>query len=106
VTARKPQVVSGTSWWDLHGLDAGTGENGVERGGELAGAVADEEPDGGSAVVDVNQQVASLLGGPGSSRMAGCPEDVHVAASHLEGEEHVDPLQCQSAVAWCSSVAG
>ena len=59
-------------------------------------AVADEEPDGGSAVVDVHQQVAGLLGGPGSSRMAGCPEDVHVAASHLEGEEHVDPLQCQS----------
>ena len=35
-------VRSGTSWWDLHGLDAGAGENGVERGGELAGAIADQ----------------------------------------------------------------
>ena len=57
-------VGSGTSWWDLHGLDAGAGENGVERGGELAGAVADEEPEDGSAVVEVHQQVAGLLGGP------------------------------------------
>ena len=32
-------VGAGTSWWDLHGLDAGAGENGVERGGELTGTV-------------------------------------------------------------------
>jgi hypothetical protein len=66
-------VRSGTSWWDLHGLDAGAGENGVERGGELAVAVADQEPEGGDTVVEVHQQIASLLGRPGSSRMASAP---------------------------------
>jgi len=35
-------VRSRTSWRDLHGLDAGADEDSVERGGELAGAVADE----------------------------------------------------------------
>jgi hypothetical protein len=30
-------VRSRASRWDLHGLDAGAGENDVERGGELAG---------------------------------------------------------------------
>src|SRR5829696_735410 len=72
-------VRSRASWWDLHGVDFGAGENGVERGGELAGAVADEEPEAGSAVVEVHQQVAGLMGGPGSGRVAGRPEDVQVA---------------------------
>ena len=67
-------------------------------GGELAGAVADEEPEGGGAVVEVHQQVAGLLGGPGSGRMAGRAEDVHVAAADFEGEEHVDPFQGDRAV--------
>jgi hypothetical protein len=59
-------VRPGTSWWDLHGVDACVGQDGVERGGELAGSVADEEPEGGGAVVEVDQQVAGLLGGPSS----------------------------------------
>ena len=36
-------VRSRTSRWDLHGVDPGAGDDGVERGGELAGAVAHEE---------------------------------------------------------------
>ena len=54
------------------------GQDGVERPGELAGSVADEESKGGGAVVEVHQEVAGLLGGPGSSRMARRREDVHV----------------------------
>src|SRR5215203_2268185 len=91
-------VRSRTSRWDLHGVDPGAGEDGVERGGELAGAVADEEPEGGGALVEVHQQVAGLLGGPGSRRVARCPEDVYVAAANLKCEEHVDPLQSDRAV--------
>src|SRR5215203_741403 len=69
-------VRSRTSRWDLHRMDALTSQDSVERGGELAGAVADEEPGGGGALVEVHQQIAGLLGGPRSGRMAGCPEDV------------------------------
>ena len=39
-------------WQDLHDVDARTGNNVVEGVGELAGAVAHEEPDGGGAVVE------------------------------------------------------
>src|SRR4029453_7289954 len=55
-------VRSRTARWDLHGVDAGVGEDGVERGGELAGAVADEEPEEDGAFVEVHLQVAGLLG--------------------------------------------
>jgi hypothetical protein len=71
---------------DLHDVDPRAGQDGVERGGELAGAVADEEPDGGGAVVEVHEQVPGLLGGPGPGRMAGRSEDVQrprVAAAVL-----------------------
>ena len=40
-------VRSRTSRWDLHRMDALTSQDSVERGGELAGAVADEEPEPG-----------------------------------------------------------
>ena len=79
-------VRSRTSRRDLHGVDADVSQDGVERGGELAGSVADEEPEGGGAVVEVHQQVAGLLGGPGSGWMACRPEDVHVAAADFGGE--------------------
>ena len=52
----------------------------------------------GGAVVEVHQQVAGLLGGPGSGRVAGRPEDVDVAAADFQGEEHVDPFQGDRAV--------
>src|SRR3977135_811653 len=60
-------------------VDACAGENGVERRGELAGAVANEEPECAGAVVEVHQQVAGLLGSPRAGRMAGRAEDVQVA---------------------------
>jgi hypothetical protein len=82
-----------TSRWDLHGVDAGAGHDSVERGGELACSVADEEPEGGGTVVEVHQQIAGLLGGPCSGRVAGRPQDVHVAGRDLEGEEDVDPFE-------------
>ena len=42
----------------------------------LAGPVADREPEVRSAVTEVHEQVASLLGGPGAVRVAGDPGDV------------------------------
>ncbi|WP_238598097.1 hypothetical protein [Saccharothrix sp. ALI-22-I] len=48
-------VGSRTPWWDLHDLDAGVGEDRVERGGELAGPVSDEEPEVVGAVAEVHE---------------------------------------------------
>jgi len=64
---------------DLHGLDAGGGEDRVERIGELPGAVADQEAETGGAFPEVYQEVADLLHGPGAVRMGGDPEDMNVA---------------------------
>ena len=76
----------------LDHLDACAGEDGVERGGEFGVAVADEESEGGGAVVEVHQEVPGVLA-PGSGRMAGGAEDVDVAAADFQGEEDVDPFQ-------------
>jgi hypothetical protein len=83
---------------NLHDVDVRAGQDSIERGGELAGAVADEEPEGGGAVVEVHQQVAGLLGGPFSTRMARRPQDVDVAVADFQDEEDVDPLQGHGAV--------
>ncbi len=77
---------------DLHGVDPRAGQGGVERRGELGGAVSDEEAELLGVVVEVQQQVAGLLRGPGSGRVAGRSEDVHVAAVDFQGEEHIDPF--------------
>ena len=45
--------------------DVDGGEDGVEGGGELGVAVADEEPEASTGVVEVHEQVAGLLGQPG-----------------------------------------
>jgi hypothetical protein len=50
-------VRSRAAWRDLHGVDARVGQDGVERGGELAGPVADEEAECGGMAVEVHQQV-------------------------------------------------
>jgi hypothetical protein len=92
------QFALGQKWRDPHGVDPGSGKDSVERGGELAGAVADEEPEGGSAVVKIHQQVAGLPGCPGSGRVGGGAEDMHVAAANFDGEEDVDPFQSDRAI--------
>ena len=58
---------------DLDDLDADAGQCRVERFGQLARAVADQEPEVGGAVAEVHQQVADLLGGPGPSGCAVTP---------------------------------
>ena len=73
---RRAAVRARASGRDLHGLDAGPGQDRVERFGELPGPVADREPEVRSAVTEVHEQVASLLGGPGAVRLAGDAGDV------------------------------
>ncbi len=94
-------VCSRTARWDLQGVDVGAGQDRVERCGELASAIADEESEGGGAAVGVYQQVAGLLGGPGPGRVAGRTEDVHVVAADFQGEEDVDPVGAENPVTSC-----
>jgi hypothetical protein len=91
-------VRSRAARWNLDNVYAGARQDSVEGGGVLAGAVADEEPEGGGALVEIHQEVTGLLGGPGPGRMTGRPQDVHIAVASFEGEEHVDPFEGDGAV--------
>jgi hypothetical protein len=72
---------------DLHHLDSGTGQHGVEPGGELPGPVPDEEPEPGGVLAEVHQQVPRLLHGPCAVRVRGHAEDMHVAGAHLDQKD-------------------
>ena len=71
----------------------GAGEDGVERGGELAVPVADQEPEPIAAIAEVHQQVAGLLGDPGAGGVGGDPRDVHAAAVVFDDDEDVEAAQ-------------
>ena len=73
--------------------DVGAGEDGVERGGELAVPVADQEPEPVGAVAEVHEQVAGLLGDPGPGGVGGDPGEVHAAAVVLDHDEDVEAAQ-------------
>jgi hypothetical protein len=75
----------------LDHVDAFGGEHRVERGSELRVAVAQQEPQRSSALVEVHQQVPGLLGHPGAGRMRGHPDQVDPAGGDLHEEQHVDP---------------
>jgi len=78
---------------DLDHFDTGIDQYRVERGRELSGSVADDEPEPGNVFAEVHHKVAGLLGRPGSVGMAGHAEDVQVAVADLEYEQDVEPSQ-------------
>ena len=53
-----------TAGRDLHHFDARIGQHRVERGRELSGAIANEEPEPGDVFAEVHDEVAGLLSGP------------------------------------------
>jgi len=69
------------------------GEHCIERGGVFGVAVADQEPEAPAGVVEVREQVAGLLGQPGSGGVRGDTEDVHPAGVVFDGEERLQPAQ-------------
>jgi hypothetical protein len=77
----------------LDDADVGSGEDGVERGGELGVAVSDEVPEATAGGVEVHEQVAGLLGQPGTGGMRGDAEDVHSPGGVLNDEERIQPAQ-------------
>ncbi|SFR29179.1 hypothetical protein SAMN04488564_117103 [Lentzea waywayandensis] len=83
---------------DLHDIDPSVRENGIERSGELAGPVTNQKSKLVGPVVQLHEEVASLLCGPRAVRVGGGAEDVDVAGADLHHEEHVHPLQRDGAV--------
>ena len=77
----------------LDDLDVDRGEYGVEGGGELAVAVADEEPEASLSVVKVHEQFPRELGQPAVGWVRGDAEDVYAAGGVFDDEERVEPVQ-------------
>ena len=59
----------------------------------LASRSPDEEPEALTGIVEIDEQVAGLLGQPGSGRVGGDAEDVYAAGGVLDDEERVEPVQ-------------
>ena len=79
-------------WYPDRGADdpdVGTGEHGVERSGELAVPVTDQEPEPVGAIAEIHQQLAGLLRDPVAGGVGSNPGEVHAATVVLDYEEDV-----------------
>jgi hypothetical protein len=77
-------------------LDGGAqnpGSDGVERGGEVRSAVADQKLDALEPLAEAEGQVAGLLHGPLARRAGGDPAEVHPPGAMLDEYQNVDALQ-------------
>jgi hypothetical protein len=74
-------------------LDAHIGQDSVERRGELAGPVSDEEPEVVDVIAEIYHEVVDLLGGLSPSRWVGRAQQVHRSVRHLHNEEHINPSE-------------
>jgi hypothetical protein len=74
-------------------LDAGRGEDGVERGGELDIPIADQEPQPVGVLVEVHQQIPDRLRDALTGRMRGDPGQVRPTPVQLHDEQHIQPGQ-------------
>ncbi|GAA2352724.1 hypothetical protein GCM10010376_89560 [Streptomyces violaceusniger] len=68
------------------------GEDGVERGGELAVPVTDEEPETPGPVAKVREHIAGELGDPCSGRACADAQDMDAPGGKLHDEEDVETL--------------
>ncbi|RAS67464.1 hypothetical protein C8D87_103803 [Lentzea atacamensis] len=88
-------VGRGTPWRDLHDVDPGVSENGIERRRELAGPVTNHESEVTGRIAEVYQEVASLLGGPAPVRVGGGAE--RLIDLRPPSPVRVGPLLCDEA---------
>ncbi|WP_413106184.1 hypothetical protein [Streptomyces sp. Inha503] len=65
-------------------------EDGVERGGELAVPVPDEEPEAPSPLLEIHAQVAGELGDPSTGRVGCDTQDMDAPGSDLHDEEDIE----------------
>ena len=77
----------------LDDLDALAREDGVEARRELGILIADEEPDGWGAIVDLPTQVTGLLGHPCGGWVRRAAGQMDPACPQFDEEEHVDRAQ-------------
>ena len=61
--------------------------------GELSVTVPDEKPEAAAGVLEVHEQVASLLSEPGPGGVGGDAEDVYAAGGVLDDKEDMQPTQ-------------
>ncbi|MER6145881.1 hypothetical protein ABT174_38715 [Streptomyces sparsogenes] len=69
------------------------GEDGVERGGELAVPVTDEEPEAPSAVAEVHEQIARELSDPCAGGTGCDAQDMDAPGGDLHDEEDIETLE-------------
>ena len=69
------------------------GEDGVERCGELAVSVTDEEPEAPSPVAEVHEQVAGELSDPCAGWVGGDTQDMDASGLDLHDEEDVEAFE-------------
>jgi hypothetical protein len=70
--------------------DAGTGEHGVERGGELAVPVTEQESESVGAFAEIHQQIAGLLRHPVAGRVGGDPSELRPYLESTAASEALD----------------
>ena len=70
-------------------------------GCELAVPVAGQEPEPVGAVAEIHEQVAGLLGHPGTGRVGGDPGDVHAATLVFDDDEDGEAAQVDGAGRRC-----
>ena len=77
------------------GQDPGAGwlKHGVERGGEVRPAVADQEPDVPGLLAGAEGEIPCLLNGPLAGRVGGDAAEVHPAGAVLDEHQDVKPVQ-------------
>jgi len=65
----------------------------IEGPGALAVTVAEQEPDDGGLFIERDEEVAGLLGDPGTGGVGGDAGEMHTPVVKLDEEQHVQPLQ-------------
>src|SRR5439155_26155035 len=78
------------TWWRANDRRTVGAEDLVERHGELAGAVADQEP---NRPVVAHHEVPGGLCGPGAGRVGRDASEMHAAAVEFDEEQHVVATQ-------------
>src|SRR5664280_2241127 len=74
--------------WDFQDLHTRCGEHVIEGLSELGVPVADQEPEPAGTILEVDQEVACLLGHPRPGGLGGNPGQVYPPGLDLYHEEH------------------
>jgi hypothetical protein len=71
-----------------HDLDTGVLQHGVEKAGELAVAIADQETGSAAGIVKIRDEVSRSLCEPGCTGMSSCAQDPDPPGGMLGDRQH------------------